>query len=63
MKTFKIRAYRDDYGYITIEAENKEEALELVEQGEWNDTMYTVKGGSCGADVIVDDDIIEVKNN
>lgn len=61
MKSYKVPAFRNDYGYITIEAESKEEALELIAQGEWNDEMYTVKGGECGADDVMDDgDIIEL---
>lgn len=52
MKTYRVPAYRDDYGYITIKAKSKSHAMQLVEQSEWSDEMYEVKGGECGLDTV-----------
>lgn len=46
MKTFKVPVSRDDYGYIIITAKTKEEAVELIEAGEWENEMFEPKGGS-----------------
>lgn len=45
MAKFKVDINRDDYGYIIVEAETKEEAEEKIESGDWTDEEYTVKGG------------------
>lgn len=50
MHTYKVPISRDDYGYIVIKAKSKNHAIQLIEEGEWTDDMYTVKGGT-GADI------------
>ena len=45
MKEYKITISRDDYGYIIVKANTKEEAREQIESGEWTDDMYNLKGG------------------
>lgn len=45
MQKYKVNVSRDEYGYITVEANSKEEAIELVNSGEWSEDDYYVKGG------------------
>lgn len=50
MHTYKVPISRDDYGYVIIQAKSKKHAIQLIEEGEWSDEMYTVKGGT-GAEI------------
>lgn len=46
MNTYKVNWSRDDYGYILIKANSKEEAQELFESGEFKDDDLELKGGN-----------------
>jgi|GEM_PF-4976462 len=45
MNTYKILWSRSDYGYILIQGNNEEEALEKFRQGNFKDVDMEIKGG------------------
>lgn len=55
MKTFRVHVSREDYGYVKIQAETPEEANELVENGEYDEEDFVVKG----AEITVEDHMTE----
>ena len=52
MKKYLINWNRNDYGYITIEAENEAEAREKFESGEWEEKDLFIKNGGMDIDSI-----------
>lgn len=45
MKKYKILWNRNDYGNIIIEANSKEEAIEMFDIGDYNDQDLNIKDG------------------
>lgn len=46
MKTYKIDFSRDEYGYIIIKANSEQEARDLVDTGNYNESDLIYKDGS-----------------
>lgn len=45
MKTYTIRFNREEFGYVNLEADSEEEAIEMFEEQEYDNDLERIKNG------------------
>lgn len=52
MKTYRIFFNREEFGSIAIEADTEEEAIEMFEEGDYDESQERIKNGQTDIDHI-----------
>ena len=60
LNTYYVKYSLEEYGHIEIEAETAQEAMEMVNNGEWYNKQKTPKNGNCIAESVYSKDWEEI---